>query len=77
MDSPYRFPHPADETARAAARFRRLPPADRGRAITEMAELADRLLQASPRRAAAQARIDAAEEAWRAAHRRVFEQHGH
>jgi hypothetical protein len=77
MAWPYRFPHPADETARAAARFRCLSPAERGRVIAEMAELADRLLQASPRRAAVQARSDAAEEAWRVAHRRVFEQHGY
>jgi hypothetical protein len=77
MDWPYHFPHPADESARAAARFRRLSPAERGRAIAEMVELAERLFQTSPRRAALQSRRDAAEEAWRAAHREVFERHGY
>jgi hypothetical protein len=77
MDWPYHFPHPADAHAREAERFRRLPAAERGRAILEMAELAERLFQASPRRATVQSRIDTAEEAWQAAHRQVFEHYGY
>jgi hypothetical protein len=77
VDWPYQFLHPADELARAAVRFRRLSVAERGRAIVEMAELAEQLFQASRHRTAVQSRVDAAEEAWRAAHRRVFERHGH
>jgi hypothetical protein len=73
---PYHFPHSADEIAREAERFRRLPPAERWRKIIEMVALAQRQLEASPNRAAIEAQIEADERAWQDAHRRVFERFG-
>ena len=77
MDWPYHFPHPADVMAREVERFRRLPPDERLRVIAELAEVSRRLLEASPNRAAIEAQMEADEAAWREAHRRVFELHGH
>jgi hypothetical protein len=77
MESPYKFPHPADVIAEEAARFRKLSPEQRVHQIMEMVEIAERQLAASPGRKAILAQIEADERAAQDAHRRVFEQHGH
>jgi hypothetical protein len=77
MDWPVKFPHPADVIAEDAERFRRLSPEERVREIVDMAEVANRLLTAAPRRDAILAQIEADERAWQDAHRRVFERYGH
>jgi hypothetical protein len=77
MDEQIKFPHPADVIAEDAERFRRLTAEERVREVVDMAEVANRLLAASPRRAAILLQIEADERAWQDAHRRVFERHGH
>jgi hypothetical protein len=76
MDWPYHFPHPADEIAREAERFRRLPPEEQVREVVGLAAFARRQLEMSPNRAAVEAEIEAAERAWRQAHQEVFARHG-
>jgi hypothetical protein len=76
MDWPYKFPHPADVVAEEAERFRQLSPKERVRQIGEMVDLSDRLLAVSPRRDAVLAKIEADEQAWQEAQRRVFAHYG-
>src|SRR5690349_20506148 len=71
MDWPYHFPRPADVIAREAERFRRLPPEEQVREVIGLAAFASRQLEASPNRAAIEARIEAEEAAWRRAHQEV------
>lgn len=75
MEWPYRFPHPADVIAEAADRFRSLSPDERFRQIVELTDLATSTATAASRRADLDAHEMSAEEQWRLAHRRVFEQH--
>ena len=67
MDWPYRFPDPADVIAEEAERFRGLPPERRAEVIVELAELANQMLAANPRREAVMKLIEADEQAWREA----------
>lgn len=73
MDWPYRFPRPADVIAADAERFQAVPAAERVRQLAELADLADRMLAESPRRAELESVTLAAEVQWRTAHRRVFD----
>ncbi len=77
MDWPYKFPHPADVIAEEAERFRRLPPDRRVEEIVELADLANQMLAANPRRDAVVRLIEADEQAWREAQRRLFRDYGY
>jgi hypothetical protein len=77
MDWPYQFPDPADVIAREAERFRALPPAEQLREILELAEFGYRQIEASSRRDAVLAQIEAAETEWQRVHRELFARHGY
>lgn len=76
MDSPHHFPHPADEIAREAKRFRELSPEERVAELMRVIAEGHRKIQESPNRDAILAEIEASEKAWQEAHREVFRQHG-
>jgi len=77
MDWPYKFPHPGDEVAREAARFRRLTPDEQMGEVIGLAAIARRQIESSPNRAAIEAQLEASEREWQRAHREAFARHGY
>ncbi len=76
VESPLKFPDPAEEAHARAQEFRRLSPDQRWRRIEEMMELGMSMVQGSPRRAEIERRLEAQEAEWREIQRNVFSRYG-
>jgi len=73
---PLRFPNSAAEVYARAQEFRRLSPEERWKQIAELMEIGMNMVQASPRRAEIERRMEAQEAEWKRLQRKVFSQYG-
>lgn len=76
MDSPIRFPHPADVIADEARAFQGMSVEERLNRVLKLIASGRRLLRGSPGREGRQIAKDRAEADWQRSHREVFKRHG-
>jgi hypothetical protein len=72
MELPLKFPDPMEEARKRAEEFQRLSPDDRWREIAAMFAFGWATVQASPRRAAIEARMEEREREWQRIQKELF-----
>jgi hypothetical protein len=77
MDSPYKFPHPADVIAEESAKTLRLSFEERFMRLMELIAAGEALSIGPNAREAHRRFKERSKAEWQRAHREVFNQHGH